>query len=503
MLRSLVLAALVLLPLACSSSSSGGAADASTGGAAGKTSDGGENGGSSAASGASSGNGGRATNGGTSNGGSSGKASAGASNGGLPGGGGGASGSAGVSSTGGVSTGSGGASNGGASNGGASNGGASNGGASNGGAGGASASSQWVLGYYVGYQIDDYPIAQIDWTGLSHIAFAPMLVNADLSLSFDFDDSHGNGTQDAKALATAAHAHGVKALLMLGGAGAGPHIATAAGASHRAAFVSTLTSALSTLGYDGIDLDWEDSVNLDDLVSLAAALRAAQPTILLTYPAGAINGNVTPQADARMAALAKSLDQFNVQTYGPSTMLAGSGWSSWFSSPVSGAMGSTPTSIEDSFQRYVKAGVPKAKLGMGIEFSATCYTGGITGPRQPTDGSSQRITGGDNAYPLTSFYATGSTFDKSSAGERKLDAVTKEPYLSLGSPVNDSHCGASTQYLVYEDETSIQAKGAWARANGYGGIIVWTIQQGYLPASASGGRARNALMQALKSGFLD
>ena len=48
---------------------------------------------------------------------------------------------------------------------------------------------------------------------------------------------------------------------------------------------------MTTLGYDGIDLDWEDSVNLDDLVSLAQALRASKPSILLTYPAGAINGN--------------------------------------------------------------------------------------------------------------------------------------------------------------------------------------------------------------------
>jgi hypothetical protein len=46
-------------------------------------------------------------------------------------------------------------------------------------------------------------------------------------------------------------------------------------------------------------------------------------------------------------------------------------------------------------------------------------------------------------------------------------------------------------------------KGQFSKANGYGGIIVWTIQQGWLPAGASGGRAPNALMQALKQGFLD
>ncbi len=49
-------------------------------------------------------------------------------------------------------------------------------------------------------------------------------------------------------------------------------------------FVSTLLDALTTLGYDGIDLDWEDSVNLSDLVALAQALRAARPDIVLSYP---------------------------------------------------------------------------------------------------------------------------------------------------------------------------------------------------------------------------
>src|SRR4029079_11558601 len=27
---------------------------------------------------------------------------------------------------------------------------------------------QWVLGYFVGYAINDYPIDQIDWTALTH-----------------------------------------------------------------------------------------------------------------------------------------------------------------------------------------------------------------------------------------------------------------------------------------------------------------------------------------------
>jgi chitinase len=375
-------------------------------------------------------------------------------------------------------------------------------GGATGGAGGAATSGQWVMGYYVGYDIGAYPIASIDWSGLTHIAFSPLTVNADQSLDLSFSDQNGTGQQDAMALAQAAHAHGVKALLMLGGAGAGPNIAAAAAAGKRAALVTALVGAMSTLGYDGIDLDWEDSVNLDDLVALAQALRAAKPSMLLTYPAGAINGNFET-VDARMATLAASLDRFNVQTYYPSTAFAGQGWSSWFSSPLSGVSSSTPVAIDDTLQRYAAAGVPKAKLGMGIAFYAICYTGGITAPRQPTNGTTQQIVGGDNDYPLGAFFAAGGTFDASAAASRERDALALEPYLTFSSPVNDSHCGAATQYIAYEDETSIAAKGTFSKTNGYGGIIIWTLEEGWLPAGASGGRAPNALMQALKSAFID
>src|SRR5262249_39694321 len=317
---------------------------------------------------------------------------------------------------------------------------------------GSMATGQWVLGYYVGYSINAYPIAQIDWTALTHIAFGPLTVKADSSLDLSFQDENGTGQQDATALATAAHAHGVTPLLMLGGEGAGPNIAVAANAQHRAAFVTALLGALTTLGYDGIDLDWEDSVNLDDLVALAQALRAGRPGIVLTYPAGALNGNIDT-VDARMATLAASLDQFNVQTYYPSTAFAGSGWSSWFSSPLSGVSESTPIAIDDTLQRYATAGVPRSKLGMGAAFYAICYTGGITGPRQTTNGTTQTIVGGDNNYPLSLFFAAGSTFDGATAPQRQRDGTAQVPYLSFGAPVADPHCGASTQYIPYEDET--------------------------------------------------
>lgn len=502
--RALSSVALLSLLVACGSSDSG-SDDGGTGGAAGSS------GGTGASSGAGlGGKGGSATAGsaGSATAGSAG--SAGSATAGSSGKGG--SNTAGTGGKGGSSTagagGAGTAGNGGSNttgtggvggSGTAGNGGS--GGSGTAGSGGGSSTGQWVLGYYVGYQINDYPIAQIDWTGLTHIALAPMLVKGNGTLDFGFSDSNGTGPADAKALAVAAHANGVKALLMLGGAGAGPNIAAQAVPAKVSAFADTLIAGMDQLGYDGIDLDWEDSVNVDNLVALAQQLRAKRPTIVLSYPAGAINGNFQ-SVDPKMVTLAASLDRFNVQTYYPSTAVAGQGWDSWFVSPLSGVTGSTPIAIDDTLDRYVKAGIPKDKLGMGMAFYAICYTGGITGPHQPTNGTSQQIVGGDNDYPLSRFFEPNGTFAKSSAGEQKVDAASKVPYLSLSTAVNEAGCGAQTRYISYDDETSILAKGAFSKSNGYGGIIIWTIQEGWLKPNAAGGRPQNALMQALRQGFL-
>ena len=356
---------------------------------------------------------------------------------------------------------------------------------------------QWVVGYYVGYQIDAYPIEDIAWSSLTHVVFAPVTVTAELTLDLTFSDPH-DGVQDARTLAANAHANGVVALLGLGGAGAGAAIANAATSTNRGVFVTNLLAALDVLGFDGIDLDWEDSVDVDDLVGLVEALRAARPGIVLTYPADTVNSNIEV-VDKRMARLADSLDRLFVQSYFPATAGVDDGWHSWFVAPLSGASSTTPVAIDDSLHRYEAIGVPAHKLGMGIGFFAICYTQDVTGPRDATT-SATHILGGSNKYPLSAFYAANATFDNAPVTARKRDPIAQEPYLALATAVDDPACGAPTRYVSYEDETSIAAKGAFSKANGYGGTIVWTLQQGYLPATAAAGRG--GLIQAVGDSFL-
>lgn len=359
---------------------------------------------------------------------------------------------------------------------------------------GVSASGRWVSGYYGAYQRDQYPPDQIDWSGLSHVIFTRIKTNGGGRLQLDFDVDATSGPALARDIAQRAHQNGRKALLMLGGAGAGTSIRDSASDANRAQFVSALIAAVKDLGYDGLDLDWEDDVDYDRFIALARDLRAspnAPAGLILTVPGWGINGNITPTLEPKIATLVQQLDQYNLMTYYPATAAAGYGWLSWHNCPLSGLKSSTPVTIEDSLARHAALGIPRSKLGMGIAFYAICYTGSVTAPNQSTE-NGVTIMGGDNDFPLTRLFSSSGSF---SAANRHWDATAKVPYLTL--PAAESH---GCRYISFDDEESIEAKGAFTRAQGYGGTIVWTLNQGWLSGSS---KPANALMQALKRGFLD
>ena len=268
--------------------------------------------------------------------------------------------------------------------------------------------SQWVLGYYVGYQIDRCSIESIPWSCLTHIAFGPLKVKTStdatgksvVTLVTDFDDSHGEGVSDALKVSDAAHAHGVKALLMFGGAGESKSIGEAASDPHRKTLIGELLTLMEKLGYDGIDLDWEDDKDLkgnivapvvkSDLVALAKGLRDAKSDIILTFPAPAVNPNDSPHNTEQLEfkKVTPYVDKFSVMTY-TGTYTLGSDWASWFVSPLTGDdKAHFPVSIDQNLKLWTEdsmtkdgttvKGVPKDKLLMGIGAFAICYPPYIT-----------------------------------------------------------------------------------------------------------------------------
>jgi chitinase len=354
---------------------------------------------------------------------------------------------------------------------------------------GSSASGAWVMGYYPSW--DDpvnggkYPVTAIDWDGLTHVATA-----------FYLPDGQGgwkSGTFDATTaglIITAAHAHGKKAIASIGGAGSGP-VFDGSTQTAMTTFVTNL-EALVTMGYDGLDIDWEGG-NLTAAqdqaleTSLVTALRKASPNIVLTLTAGYENENLLDDL-SWYGTIAAQLDQINLMTYGMSG--AYQGWESWHSSPLHWNKNtSTPTGIDASVSHYLAAHVPAAKLGIGSGFYGECYTSPVTAPAQALGGSTVAASDGTMSYTniMASYF---------SASAYHYDSAADVPYLTL-SGSNAQNC----TFVSYEDATSLAAKGAWVKAQGLGGVIIWTISEGYV-ASGANVAARNPLLEVMRTALL-
>jgi chitinase len=222
-----------------------------------------------------------------------------------------------------------------------------------------------------------------------------------------------------------------------------------------------------------------------------------------------------------VAAIAPHVNKVSVMSY--TGYQLDDSWASWFVSPLTGADYTTPTgervvpmAIDDSLQSYAQHGVPKDKLLMGIGAYAICYPSYITEPRQMTitpdkdkhpGHEHDAITGGDNSFPLGDMFASGGPLDQAQASKRRFwDDVVQQPYLSLvdATSFGDLSQNQETRYIPYDDEESIVVKGKWSRDNGYGGTIVWTLPEllHHPSKTIMNGRADDALVQALRTGFL-
>jgi len=348
---------------------------------------------------------------------------------------------------------------------------------------GGTATTAWSMGYYASWAPEQYPISEIEWSGLTHIAMAFYLPKQDGSMSLA-----GGDAKLATDLVAAAHAHGVKAIASIGGADSQTGFKQATASATVATFASNLVSLLTTTGYDGIDIDWEPMDKADEpaVIDLANRIRRANPGALLTLPIGAINVNLGADLSG-FAAIAAVYDQLNIMSYG----MAGpySGWKSWHSSALYHTDSATPMSIDSTVKLYLAATVPAAKLGIGIGFYGLCYSSPVTAPDQALNGSTLVASDGTISYAsiMKNYY---------SAGARQWDGLARVPYLSFTS----AHAPDGCTYISYDDEQSIAEKGAYVKAQGLGGVIQWELNEGYLPSAAAG--QRNPLLKAVHDSVL-
>ncbi|TGX46422.1 glycoside hydrolase family 18 protein [Sphingomonas naasensis] len=396
-----------------------------------------------------------------------------------------------------------------------------------------------MTGYYVGYFWPDYPPEQVDMRAMTHFVFGRVapgggslpggvpgeLVPGGGSSQDPHDPERPDPNKTVEDyLIGRAHTAGTKALLMLGGDGAdGIGFYKSTADNIRPTFVKNIVDYLVAHDYDGVDVDWENYLadtqetrdakidpiearrRLKQLIIDVRAAANARPRyqapntgVLITYPHYTVSINdLEPGGKVQQwqADIANLVDQFNLMSYGIGTAWNQAGWSSWFSSPIFGATGTTPRDLDSSITAYVKTGVPRERIGIGIGFYGIFYGPTITGPRQDTEHNNIFETN-DVALRYSELVRLGYL----SHGTYYWDEISQVGYRSYpgGGYVPALEPSLSRAgFLSYEDEASIAAKGKWVRETKLGGAIIWTVNYGYLPGSKT-----NPLLTAAKTSFL-
>lgn len=324
-------------------------------------------------------------------------------------------------------------------------------------AGRSAAAKPWVDLYYPGWQesANNPGVNDIDLRACTHLIYFGFAPTVDGGV----DDSGLVGA--AKKVSAAAHAAGKKALVCLGGESTRDAFVGALQASVMPTFVKNLTHWVIANNYDGIDVDMEP-MQASDIPSYIAFIRAlhdslkkADPNLMLTAVPGA-------DTDPRFfAPVIDDLDQVNVQTYEMSGPWGG--FLTWHNGPIHTAGNTFPggfpaPSTDISIANFEKAGIPAAKLGIGVDCWGKDWHG-ATKPMAGIDGVN--VTDVSFRDIITKTYSPSAYHYDSAAGAAWL--------------------GLPHDFISYDDPRMVRDKMAYVRKTGLGGIILWDIGGEYFP----------------------
>jgi len=351
-------------------------------------------------------------------------------------------------------------------------------------------STQWVTAYYAGWSQGGVnngvlPAERIDYSAVTHIIHFALVPNPDGTVD---DQKNSVTAANANILISCAHAAGKKVLIAVGGWGTESFFRSSTNGSTRETFVNNLVNTMRTRGYDGIDIDWEplNSADADNYSAFVKEMRTAlnviTPRPVLTM--------ATQWTAPISAAVAEQMDQINIMTYD----LAGawSGWVVWhngatFDGGVS--IGSQTISADGFVTKWNAAGVPLAKLGIGIDFYGYVWSGGDGTPTGGATAPGQRWTTAPTVQANVPYSSIMSDYYQ--PGYYRWDSNARASYLSI-----DNAGSSGDKFITYDDEAALNAKISYARSKHLGGVFIWELGGGYRSTMPVG--KRDLLLQAVK-----
>ena len=355
-------------------------------------------------------------------------------------------------------------------------------------------SGMWVTAYYAGWiqgQFDNghLPSKDVDFSAVTQIIHFALEPRSNGTL-----DSTSNSILpiNSSNLISQAHAAGVKVIISIGGWSTQSGFRGATNSSNLDEFVPNLIRFMRVRGYDGIDIDWEPLSKSDGTLytnfikALRSELDKITPRPLLTA--------ATSWQPSLFASLADQFDEINLMTYDLSG--AWEGWVTWHNSPVYddgirfGSTDELVPSCDGMVAEYMSAGVPKNKLGIGIDFYGYVWsggsgtpTGGATAPNQSWS-SAPDVTANVPYYEIMQNYYQPSYY--------RWDSGAQAAYLSI-----DNSGSSNDKFISYDDEASCASKVKYVMNNNLGGVFIWELGGGYRNNAEAG--QQDVLLQAVKS----
>ena len=351
----------------------------------------------------------------------------------------------------------------------------------------------WVSAYFAGWKQGpandgSLPADDIDFTALTHIIHFSIVPNRDGTL----DLASNNITEiNSSRLVSLAHAAGKKVLISLGGWGSDVGFRGATDPSNLNSFVDRLMNFMTSRGYDGFDIDWEvlqdyDSQQYSRFVELLSTrCSAINPRPLMT---AAVASQPT-----LIAALEKYFDQILIMTYDFSG--AWPGWVTWHNSPIKDGgvqfpgTARTLPSVDKMADDFIAAGLPKQKLGIGIDFYGYVWSGGSGTPTIGASAPGQSWTTPPHVEANVPYFTIYKDYYRPEY--YRWDTLAQAAYLSI-HPSPD----LADKFVSYDDEHTCRSKVEYAKSKGIGGIFIWELGGGYLPATFP---ERDRLLRAVKA----
>ncbi|MDE3057019.1 MAG: T9SS type A sorting domain-containing protein [Bacteroidota bacterium] len=355
------------------------------------------------------------------------------------------------------------------------------------------APAQWATAYYAGWQqgynnTGYLPAQDVDYSAVTYVIHFALVPQSNGTLD---DQSNSVTAYNANALVTAAHAVGKKVLICVGGWNSDAGFQGATSGSTLNTFVSNLINLMQSRGYDGIDIDWEpmSTAIIPQWKALITALRNAMNNITPRPLLTTANGG---EADQYLDVI-PSLDQLNYMSYDMSG--AWPGWVTWHNSPIYDGGATFPStgglvpSTDANVQRLIAAGVPKNKIGIGIDFYGYVWSGGDGTPTGGVTAPLQAYTAAPTVQSNVPYSTIMDTYYQSQYD--KWDASAQAAYLSI-----DNTGSANDKFISYDNASTVAAKFNYVRSKGLGGAIIWELGGGYRANQPAG--QRDLLLQAVK-----